>query len=161
MDSTYDGKYCRDIKFKIAKVRHWDYKDDLVVGEEAYSSNGANGTSGDGDIGKAVIQRYRLSDSKSYDLVTFDEGNESSVVNGYAKVKETPIWRQPDEVREATFNTVVWTLSPLEGSWQITVLGPTGDSGNMRGVINGANNKISKNANIEDITNNSILSTAP
>ncbi|WP_026887965.1 hypothetical protein [Clostridium beijerinckii] len=154
MDSTYDGEYCRDIKFKLAKVRHWDYRDDLVLGSEAYPSNGASGTKGDGDIGAAVIQRYKLSDTAGVDLVTFDKGNESNVVNGYAKVKETPTWRQPDEVREGTFNTVTWTLSPLEGSWQIPVLGPTGNSGNMRGVINGANNEIGSNKNIDDITNN-------
>lgn len=154
MDSTYDGEYCRDIKFKLAKVRHWDYRDDLVVGSEAYPSSGASGTSGEGDIGAAIIQRYKLSDAAGVDLVTFDKGNESNVVNGYAKVKETPTWRQPDEVREGTFNTVMWTLSPLEGSWQIPVLGPTGNSGNMRGVINGANNKVGSNKNIDDVTNN-------
>ena len=165
MDSTYDGKNCRDIKFKIAKVRHWDYRDDIVTGSEAYSSNGASGTSGDGDIGAAVMQRYKLSDAANIDLVTFDRSDtgkvESNVVNGYCKVKETPVWRAPDQVREGIFNTVTWTLSPLEGSWQIPVLGPTGDSGNMRGAINGANNEIGANKNITDITNNSKLPTGP
>lgn len=134
MDSTYDGEYCRD---------------DVVLGLEAYPSNGASGTKGDGDIGAAVMQRYKLSDAAGVDLVTFDRNDtgkvESKVVNGYCKVKETPVWRAPDQVREGIFNTVTWTLSPLKGSWQIPVLGPTGDSGNMRGVINGANNEIGSN----------------
>ncbi|WP_160692562.1 hypothetical protein [Clostridium sp. C2-6-12] len=154
MDSTYDGEYCRDIKFKVAKVRHWDYRDDLVLGAEAYPSNGASGTRGNGDIGAAVMQRYKLSDAANVDLVTFDRNDtskvESNVVNGYCKVKETHIWRQPDKVEEATFATATWTLSPLEGEIQIP---PQTRQGNMQGVINGANNEIAGNKNIQDITN--------
>lgn len=157
MDSTFDGEYCRDIKFKVAKVRHWDYRDDLLTGAEAYPSNGSSGTSGDGDIGAAVYRRYTLSDEKSYDLVTFKKDGldqtqvQKNVVNGYCEVKETPVWRQPDVVREGIFATATWTLSPLEGEIEIPA---KTKQGVMQGVINGANNEIGENKSINDITNN-------
>lgn len=146
MSSTYDGKYCRDIKFRTTNVRHWNYRDDLVLGSEAYPS--------DNGINSAVMLRYK-DGNKTEDLVTYSGSDvDSQVMKGYCDVKEADTWRQPSVVNDETvFSTAGWDLVPLSGKIWIPVQGPSGNSGNMHGVINGANNLIGDNRSSDEINN--------